>query len=100
MQILQKIMPAVVRYHAIKSWIAMLTLTPPLNGFSHPDHPAVVSGVFKCKQPFNTINHCTMILFHFYHLRNDIFVLTEIKTGRQAMPLHLSNSFGVDDAMR
>lgn len=91
-------MSAVAHYHAIKSWIALFTLTPPLNWFFHPGHSAVVTGELKCKQPFfNTIDHCSLILFHFYHLRNDIFVLTEIKTGRQAMPLHLSNSFRVDD---
>jgi hypothetical protein len=98
LQILQKIMSAVAHYHAIKSRITVLKLTPPLNRFFRPGYSAVVTGEFKCEQPFfNSIDLCCLILFHFYHLRNDIFVLTEIKTGRQVMPLHLSNSFRADD---
>ena len=94
-------MSAVAHDHAIKSWIALFTLTPPLNWLFRRGHSAVVTAELKCKQPFfYTIDHCCLILFHFYHLRNDIILLAEIKTDCQVMPLHLSNSVRADDAIR
>jgi len=46
LQILHKMMPAVAHIHTIKSWIAFLTLTPPLNWFCQADQFAIVTGEF------------------------------------------------------
>jgi hypothetical protein len=62
--------------------MAVFTLTPPLKWFCQADQFVLVTGEFKCEHLFfNIIHHCSLILFHFYYLRNDIVVLTKKNKG-------------------